>query len=669
MIKKIISICIVMIFALTISTQSVSYASDIEGHQMVNELTYWANLGVILPDSKGNYNPNRPVTRGEFAAYITRALNLPASDKYQFSDLKANNPITLEIQAAAGSGILSGYPDGTFKPNEKITRQHMAAMLYKALRYLNVPLEVAPLTFTDNNKISKQFHNAVSTSVYYNIIRGSHEKNGVFFKPQGSATIAHAAAFLFRMNSVAQQFGQDGSDTEPEPPTTPPTVDTNSYYVGSISGSTVKKQPTVYLTYEQAEAAFNASKSVNLIFKGDKIIKMNAGIASAADVQANTVTIYGNKNFTNALTYVVEGSEFNYIGSNDTYAIVQVADTKGYVKTTEVTLTPTELIKGREYYYVAGGYLTHKTYNHIKQAYNGDYVVGEAPSFMSAGVHYYSQDGVNFYNENGKLVGTHYPYFQFASIRQPSNYTADELNAIINALLEERLATGHARYANILTESRLLGLGTFLKEVEATHHVNALFILATAMHESDYGISKNSLEKNNIFGIKVYDSDETLGSTYDTPNDSILAFINQYVNKNYVPQTGGFAKGASPGNKTAGMNVHYASDPYWGSKIAGHMYRMDNRFGRKDFGQARLAMVVNGGSSVNTRLEPTTSSALMFTYKAKVIGETGMFGYPVAIVDETTGDDGYVWYKVYSDANPPADYVWIRSDLVEVLPK
>ncbi len=205
--------------------------------------------------------------------------------------------------------------------------------------------------------------------------------------------------------------------------------------------------------------------------------------------------------------------------------------------------------------------------------------------------------------------------------------------------------------------------------MEATYRVNALFILAAAIHESDYGISKNALEKNNIFGIKVYDSNETLGSTYKTPKDSVLAFINQYVNKNYVPQTGSFAKGAVPGNKTTGMNVHYASDPFWGSKIAGHMYRMDNKFGRKDYGQGRLAMVVNDGNSVNTRQAPTTSSALMFSYKAKVIGETGMFGYPVVILEETTGDDGYVWYKVYSDANPPADFVWIRSDLVKVLPK
>lgn len=673
MFKKTIGLLLALVLIISAATQTKSYASDITGHSMVNELTYWSNLNVIRPDAKGNYNPNRAVTRGEFASYIARALNLPASSQYTFTDLKEGTELTREIQAAAGANILSGYSDGTFKPDNKITREHMAAMLLKALRYQNVPLEVTPLTFNDNGKISDQHKPAVATSVYYNIIRGSHTKKGVFFDPQGSATIAHAAAFLFRMDSTVKQYGVV-DDSEPDGPTPTPTpapeVNKNVFYVGSVSGSTVTKNPTVYFTYEQAEAAYKASSSVNIIFKGDKVIKMASGIASAADTTANTVSIYATKDFKTALTYVVEGSEFKYIGSSENYAIVQIADTKGYVKMSEVTLTPTGMIKGQDYYFIAGGYLTHKTYNHLKNAYNGDYVVGVAPSFMKSGVNYYSQDGVNFYSDvlQTKLVGTYYQYFQFASVRQASNYTAAELDNMILTLLEERRATGHIRYANALTESRLIGLGTFLKEVEATHHVNALFILAAAMHEGDYGISANSLQKNNIFGIQVYDSDTTLGSTYASANDSVMAFINMYVNLKYVPQAGGYAKGAVPGNKTAGLNVHYASDPFWGSKIAGHMFRMDNRFGKKDFAKASLAMVVNGGDLVNTRAEATTSSVKVFTYKAKVIGETGMFGYPVVIVDQTTGTDGYVWYKVYSDDNPPSDYVWIRSDLVKKLP-
>ena len=665
--KKIVGLAFAFIVALSFTTQSTSHANDIEGHQMVNELTYWSNLDVIRPDSKGNFNPNRAVTRGEFASYITRALKLPDSSTYTFKDLKAGNELTREIQAAAASNILSGYPDGTFRPNEKITRQHMAGLLEKALRYSNVPLEGQPLTFKDNNKISDQFKPAVATNVYYNIIRGSHTKNGVFFEPQGNATIAHAAAFLFRMQTTIEKFAVN----EGEEPTETPAPNPNIYYVGKISNGVITKNSTVYFNYEQAESALKSSGS-NLIIKGDKIIKMSSGIASAADTKANTVTIYSDKNFTKSLSYAVEGSQFKYIGSNDEYAIVQLADTKGYAKIDEVTLTPTSLIKGQDYYFAEGGYLTHRTYNHITQKYYGNYVVSEAPVFMKPGAQYYSQDGVNFYSDVllTKKVGTHYPYFQFQSIRQPSNYTAEELDNMIMTLLTERQALKNSpQYAKATVESRLIGMGKFLKQVEAQYQVNALFILAAAMHEGDYGVSKNALTKNNIFGIEVFDTDPTLGQVYKNRDDSVLAFINRYVNLKYVPQSGGYAKGAVPGNKTSGINVHYASDPFWGSKIAGHMYRMDNRFGKKDYKQAKLAFVsYENGHLVNVRNEPTTSSPVHFTYKAKNVGETGVFGYPVVIVEETKGTDGYVWYKILSDNNPPAKHGWVRSDLVQLIP-
>ncbi len=72
--------------------------------------------------------------------------------------------------------------------------------------------------------------------------------------------------------------------------------------------------------------------------------------------------------------------------------------------------------------------------------------------------------------------------------------------------MKERQRTGAARYKDAPTKSKLIGLGNYLKAIEETHRVNALFILATAIHESDYGISGNALTKNNIFGIKVFDS-------------------------------------------------------------------------------------------------------------------------------------------------------------------
>lgn len=667
MVKKIIGLLFSTILLISFVVPNISYANDISNHQMRTELTYFANKGVILPDANGNYNPDRDVTRGEFAAYISRALQLPDSSKYKFTDLKSGTRLTQEIQNAAGANILSGYQDGTFKPNQKITRQQMAGMLYKALRYLDVPLDKAPLTFKDNYKISSSFIDAIANSVYYNIIRGDHTVNGVYFKPKESATIAHAAAFIYRMLAVADKYGPQ----EEEPPTQQPgESNPSSYYIGKVLKGTVTKNPTIYTSYDQALAAYNASSGdVNLIFKGDKIVKMSSGLAYAADTTANTTSVYSNKNFTSQITYITEGRELKYNGTASTgeYVIVKIGDIVGYAKPTDVNLVPTSLIKGRDEYFIEDSLLSHRIYNHIKGAYEGTYTVGPAPSFMQSGATYYSFDGVHFYNSSEKLVGTYFPYFQFASVRKPSNYTAKELDQIIAGELENRQAFGGAQYKDATTKSKLIGLGSFLKQMEETEHINALFILSAAIHESNYGMSTNAQTKNNLFGIKVYDGDVAAGEKYTAPADSVKAFVIHYMQERYVPQSAVYPFGAVPGNKTTGINVYYASDPHWGSKVAGHMYKIDSKYGKKDYNVGRIGMVLTGSGSVNTRLEPTTSSAIAYAYKQKNSGEFEELGYPVIIVDETKASDGHVWYKVYSDDNKIAEYVWIRSDLVKLV--
>lgn len=638
-------------------------AEDISTHPMAMELNYWINLNVIQTDANGKYNPNAAVTRGEFASYIARALQLPNSTKYTFTDLLPDTKVTQEIQNAAGAGILGGYADGTFKPTTNITRQQMAGMISNALRYLNVPLELAPLTFVDNPSINPSFVHAVGTAVYYNIIRGSQTAKGTYFYPKNTATIAHAAAFLYRMNTVAKQYSTTTTDNT----TTTPTVNVNTYYVGHVNNGALTIHPTIYQTYAHAEAAYEASSQMQVILKGKKIIKMRNGIAYAADTVANTTTIYDSRELKNQISYTTEGRELKYLGSNDTYAIVQLADTVGYAKISDVELTPTNIMQGSDYYYVSNNVLSHKIYNHVKKAYEGEYVISDAPNFMKNDVKYTSFDGVHFYSPDNKLVGTYFPYFQFASVRQPSNYTAEELDNIIQTLLTNRQALGVPSYANATTKSKLIGTGNYLKELEKNYHVNALFILSAAVHESNYGMSAHAQKINNLFGIRVFDSTPEDGEKYATPQASMLAFVTKYINLNYVPQSGKYAKGAVPGNKTTGINVHYASDPHWGSKIAGHMWRIDNTSGQKDINKSKLGMVLADKTSVNTRLEPiVNATSLVFTYKAKQIGSSEEFGYPVAIVEEQIASDGFLWYKVHSDDNPPSDYVWIRSDLMKV---
>jgi len=669
-VKKLITFTLLTLLMLSPFFQIQAQASDIKGHQMESDLNYWIEKGVIRADAKGNYTPNKAVTRGEFASYIARALDLPVSTKYKFKDLKTNTGLTIEIQNAAGAGILSGYPDGTFKASDKITRQQMAGMMYKAMRYMELPAQKTPLKFKDSKKISANFVDAVSAAVNLSIIRGDHRKDGVYFNPKDNATIAHASAFLFRLFAAAEVL----KPTEPSEPSVPgippvviPDVDPEVYKVSTISGEQLLPTTTLYNSYEDALVAYNASSSIQAIVKGNKVIKIKAGKAFASKNANKTTTLYKDSAFRTVVTSIQEGREIKYIGSSPPHVILEIGGLTYYAKHNEVDLVPAELVKISDDYKVGqDGVLYHSTYDNISKKALPVYSVGPASPSMGIGKSYTSLDGVHFDEVGSKKTITYYPYFQFQSVRQPSSYSGAELEYFITEILKDRQSTGAARYKDAPTTSKLIGLGNYLKEIEETHRVNALFILATAIHESDYGISGNSLTKNNIFGIKVFDSSPESGGTYKHPQNSVDAFINEYMNKNYANPLGGYSSGAVPGNKVVGFNVRYASDPNWGSKIAGHMWRIDTFLGKKDYKQADLGRIIyTGPVGVNVRTSPDPLSAKLFSYKPKDPGANAAFGYPVVIVDETVGSDGFKWYKVIADSNPPADYGWIRSDLVE----
>ena len=101
------------------------------------------------------------------------------------------------------------------------------------------------------------------------------------------------------------------------------------------------------------------------------------------------------------------------------------------------------------------------------------YVAGKAPSFITAGNTYYSWDGGVFYNNSGELVGTAYQYFNNLPARTVTNYTAEELDQYIEYRLAEREAlytsnsTLYKRYKDATKNSKIKGLGTYLKEAES----------------------------------------------------------------------------------------------------------------------------------------------------------------------------------------------------------
>lgn len=646
--KKLVSLLLSLLLVCMLLPNYQVFANDVSGIALEKEMRSMIEQGVMAADGSGNYNPGGKVTRGQFAMYIARAVQLEQGP-HRFNDVPVDSVYASGINAAVKAGIISGFTATQFKPDQLITRVEMAIMMNRTLDYLNINKTSASITFTDKAQMNPSSQQAVSYLVGLGIVSGYKNANGAgySFKPLQHITTAEAAAFIYRTQQlIVQEAQEDALEPVGEPELEPAPASTEGYQVGTVdSKGNVKVSSKTFQTFEEANQAITQVASQVIVYKG-KVMKMEKGIVIATPSSATT-TMYAAATFRSGDVYaaVPAQSELEYVSSDRDKVTIKVAGQVAYFKHEEVTLLPIQGISERTHYTAnANGELVLKIYNHTKKTYVST-TVGKAPANFKVGSKYYSWDGVKFTTELGNVIGTYYQYFNMLPIRTSTSYTAAELDAIIMKKLAERevLYTAnsktYSRYKDATKKSKLIGLGETLKNFETHHKMNALMVLAWAIHESDYGMSTNAQTKNNLFGIKVYDNSPEKGEQFATPRDSIAALSSQYVNLNYVPTTGKYANGGMPGNKARGMNVRYATDPYWGQVMAGHLYALDQALGGKDFNKYRLYETTTSG--LNIRSTPEVSSGnLQFIYPKA--------GYIVAVLD-TTADGG--WHQILSDSN------------------
>lgn len=654
-----------------LGTSSTSYANDIKpGSALEIEMQAMIDRGILMGYPDGSYKPSASVTRGQFAAFIGRALELPAGS-HAFKDVAADSKLNAEIGKVNAAGIMAGLTDDRFAPDALITRDQVAMTIENMIKYTGMKLTPKRMEFTDASVMNSVTLNAVFNIANYEIVFGYPSSNvspaTYSFKPKNNATREQAAAFIYRFLTAYEATPVENPPVEE--PTTPekPPVDTK-FYLGYVENGKLVKQEYGHEAYLTSAESFKNTPSADVIYQGDDIIRVKSGIAYADRIINNQgvyANIYLDSAFTKPVTYIEYGREIRYIDANDKFVKVQVGGTIGYAKQSEVNFVPSDLMVNRDYYTVnQWGTLTFHQYNYAKKA-AASYSIGPAPSGMQQNVKYYSHDGVHFVAGSSKV--THYPYFQYQSIRTKTSYTAEELDSYIMQRLNE-VNNIYSKYKDASTKSKLIGTGKHFIALQDQYNVNALYMLAAAMHESDLGMSANAQTKNNLFGIKVYDAAPEKGTSYEFAYESINDFARDYMNGRYVNPFGAYPNGAAPGNKTVGVNVKYASDPTWGSKVAGHMFRIDLALGKKDFGKHKLGITNTAGT--NVRNAPLGDK--LYTYNRTYLGVNDAFGYPVVILETKRAADGYDWYKVVSDLNPDHPLInegfgWIRSDLVNVI--
>ncbi|VPI77749.1 endo-beta-N-acetylglucosaminidase LytB [Streptococcus pneumoniae] len=281
---------------------------------------------------------------------------------------------------------------------------------------------------------------------------------------------------------------------------------------------------------------------------GGKTTNENAAYYQVVPVTANVYDSDGEK-----LSYISQGSVVwldKDRKSDDKRLAITISGLSGYMKTED--LQALDASKDFIPYYESDG---HRFYHYVAQ--NASIPVASHLSDMEVGKKYYSADGLHF--DGFKLENP----FLFKDLTEATNYSAEELDKVFSLL----------NINNSLLENK----GATFKEAEEHYHINALYLLAHSALESNWGRSKIAKDKNNFFGITAYDTTPYLSAkTFDDVDKGILG-ATKWIKENYIDRGRTFL-----GNKASGMNVEYASDPYWGEKIASVMMKINEKLGGKD---------------------------------------------------------------------------------------
>ncbi|EAW33404.1 DUF1565 domain-containing protein [Lyngbya sp. PCC 8106] len=175
---------------------SAGSLSDLRGHWAQPYIEALVTQGIMSGFEDGSFRPDEPITRVQFATIVQKAFSpAPQQPATNFSDVSQNFWGYNAIQTAYRAGFLSGYPDGKFKPNEQLTRVQGIVGLAKGLGYTSENTNLLSI-YQDFNQIPNWALQAVAGATQKQLIVNYPQQNQL--NPNQVATRADIAAFVYQ---------------------------------------------------------------------------------------------------------------------------------------------------------------------------------------------------------------------------------------------------------------------------------------------------------------------------------------------------------------------------------------------------------------------------------------------------------------------------------------
>lgn len=186
--------------------------------QAISEMYLW---GIMTGTTETTFSPNKALSRAEWITMLYRSLGEPNVSELEmpaFSDVNESRYYADALKYAVNAGIVNGYPDGTFRPNQSITRQEIAVMSYRFMQMLAsiivgkevdlTPRNENAKNATDWNRVSKYAQEAMLWCVSYGVINGT-SSTGLSLSPRANATRAQAAQLMMNISDALVEVLND----------------------------------------------------------------------------------------------------------------------------------------------------------------------------------------------------------------------------------------------------------------------------------------------------------------------------------------------------------------------------------------------------------------------------------------------------------------------------
>ncbi|MEH2183971.1 S-layer homology domain-containing protein [Nostoc sp.] len=260
---------------------------------------YWAaqfiqqlsQRGVIAGFPDGSFRPEEPVTRAQFAAMVNKAFQkAPQRQAINFADVPSNYWASSAIEQAYTIGFLSGYPGNRFEPNQAIPREQVLVSLANGLAYIPSGNTESTLQyFNDASNIASYARSPIAAATQKQIVVNYPNVN--FLNPTATATRAQVAAFIYQALVSSNQASAINSPYVVAVGSTTPTP----------ASATIAQGTTIPVKYDKAE---------KILVTKDETSPLTLTVSQNVVTQDGSVVIPAGSQVVGQLKPATGGSQF-----------------------------------------------------------------------------------------------------------------------------------------------------------------------------------------------------------------------------------------------------------------------------------------------------------------------------------------------------------------------